>query len=77
MIKRTSIIQNVLISVAFCQEDDVVSIATNEAPVRSKLFAGFPDLKEAYEAFQHSFSIKTTFDDAVKFFTPTTTININ
>ena len=46
-------------------------IVTDSKNARNKIFAGWDSISEAWDIFQNSFSDHITFEDAIRFFTPT------
>lgn len=59
---------NVMVSYSFVQEAVMVIDSKNN---KSRVFGGWPELRDLFSAYWNSFNEQSDFDSAVKYFTPT------
>lgn len=69
MIQKFSMIQNEHIIVCFNHTLDTIIIQRHYGD-KAKLFSGFDGLKESFETFAECINEEVSFEDAIKFFTP-------
>ena len=69
MIDKFQIVQNSLIIVSYNFITGIVAVL-NRQTQKARFFAGWDDLINMFSDFGKSISEETSFEDAVKFFTP-------
>lgn len=59
---------NIMVSYSFTQQAVMVIDSKNN---KSRVFGGWPELRDLYSSYWNSFNEQSDFDSAVEYFTPT------